>query len=230
MTLHFPTKNKFQWGGNSETVQMLLSRDSVLWTLLRTCQSKPKHDKKLAKIFECHLYMRNILRFLPTLINSFLMSLSAFIILWSSFFQTDIRYIFLFIILCIWVHHCSLQTHQKRAPDPITDGCEPPCGCWELNSGPLEEQSVLLIAEPSLQPRYIFLKSHIDLLAACMYPSNGFPPLLLNSAPGLTEPHLAPSSSHLTDTLCPSTSTNTSHSWLSQGLCFHSSSLWNALS
>jgi hypothetical protein len=32
-----------------------------------------------------------------------------------------------------------LQTHQK-ALDPITDGCEPPCGCWELNSGPLEEQ------------------------------------------------------------------------------------------
>jgi len=31
-------------------------------------------------------------------------------------------------------------THQKRASDLITDGCEPPCGCWELNSGPLEEQ------------------------------------------------------------------------------------------
>jgi hypothetical protein len=27
------------------------------------------------------------------------------------------------------------------------------CGCWELNSGPLEEQSMLLPAEPSLQPR-----------------------------------------------------------------------------
>jgi hypothetical protein len=27
--------------------------------------------------------------------------------------------------------------------DPI------PCGCWKLNSGPLEEQSVLLTAEPS---------------------------------------------------------------------------------
>jgi hypothetical protein len=37
-------------------------------------------------------------------------------------------------------------------PNPITDGCEPPCSCWELNSGPLEEQSVLLTAEPSLQP------------------------------------------------------------------------------
>ena len=41
---------------------------------------------------------------------------------------------------------------QKRAPDPITDGCEPPCGCWELNSGPLEEQAMLLTSEPSLQP------------------------------------------------------------------------------
>ena len=34
---------------------------------------------------------------------------------------------------------------------PITDGYKPPCGSWELNSGPLEEQSVLLTTEPSLQ-------------------------------------------------------------------------------
>ena len=39
---------------------------------------------------------------------------------------------------------------QKRSADLITDGCEPPCGCWELNLGPLEEQSVLLTSEPSL--------------------------------------------------------------------------------
>ena len=38
---------------------------------------------------------------------------------------------------------------QKRAPDLITDGCEPPCGCWELNSGPLEEQVMLLTTEPT---------------------------------------------------------------------------------
>jgi hypothetical protein len=49
----------------------------------------------------------------------------------------------------------SLQTHQKRASDPITDGCEPSCGCWELNAGPLEEQTVLLTAEPSLQPQVL---------------------------------------------------------------------------
>jgi hypothetical protein len=42
--------------------------------------------------------------------------------------------------------------HQKRASDLITGSCELPCGCWELNSGPLEEQSVLLPAEPSHQP------------------------------------------------------------------------------
>ena len=42
---------------------------------------------------------------------------------------------------------------QKRASDLISDGCEPPCGCLELNSGPLEELAMLLTAEPSLQPR-----------------------------------------------------------------------------
>jgi hypothetical protein len=50
-----------------------------------------------------------------------------------------------------------LHTHQKRALDPITDGCESPCGCWELTSGPLEEQSVLLTAEPPLQPLDSFI-------------------------------------------------------------------------
>ena len=36
--------------------------------------------------------------------------------------------------------------------DLIRDSCEPSCGCWDLNSGPLAEQSVLLIIESSLQP------------------------------------------------------------------------------
>jgi hypothetical protein len=40
-----------------------------------------------------------------------------------------------------------VPAHQM-ASDPITDGCEPPCGCWELNSAPLEEQ--LLTCELSL--------------------------------------------------------------------------------
>ena len=38
------------------------------------------------------------------------------------------------------------------------DGCELPCNCWELNSGPLEEQSVLLTTEPWLQPLVLILE------------------------------------------------------------------------
>ena len=33
----------------------------------------------------------------------------------------------------------------------VTDSCELPCGCGELNLGPLGEQSVFLTTEPSLQ-------------------------------------------------------------------------------
>jgi hypothetical protein len=55
------------------------------------------------------------------------------------------------LIVYKYILNC-LQTQQKRISDLITDGCEPPCGCWELNSGPLEDQSVFLPTEPSLQP------------------------------------------------------------------------------
>ena len=58
--------------------------------------------------------------------------------------------------------HCScLQTLQKTASDLSTDGCEPPCGCWDLNSGPLEEQSALLTTEPAHQAQYLLLDAHL---------------------------------------------------------------------
>jgi hypothetical protein len=40
----------------------------------------------------------------------------------------------------------------NSVPNPITDGCKPPCGCWELDLGPLEEQPVLLTAEHLSSP------------------------------------------------------------------------------
>jgi hypothetical protein len=58
------------------------------------------------------------------------------------------RKIYLF-ILSEYIPAC-----QKRASDPIIDGCGPPCGSWELNSRTLEEQPVFLTSEPSLQPHY----------------------------------------------------------------------------
>ena len=57
-------------------------------------------------------------------------------------------------------------TCQKRASELIIDGCEPPCCCWELNLGPLEDQTVLLTAGPSLQPQK-YLYSCIFMQGMC---------------------------------------------------------------
>ena len=71
---------------------------------------------------------------------------------------------FCLFILCIWLHCHSLQTHQKGPSGPITDAWELPCGCWELNWGPLEGKSVFVTTEPSIQP-LIF----IFIWCVCMY-------------------------------------------------------------
>jgi hypothetical protein len=81
-------------------------------------------------------------------------------------------------ISCMWAHCRCLQTHQKRASDPNTDGREPPCGCWELNSGPLEEQLVLLTADPSLQPCFCFLMLGMNRRPCAMLGKHLTTPLL----------------------------------------------------
>jgi hypothetical protein len=80
-----------------------------------------------------------LLSFLPPSLSSFLPSSLSFSL--PSFLYLDLL-----------VHCNCLQIAQKRESDLITDGCEPPCGCWDLNSEPSEEQSVLLTTEPSIQP------------------------------------------------------------------------------
>jgi hypothetical protein len=57
-----------------------------------------------------------------------------------------------YIVLMYECPVCMYACKPKSVSDPITDAHEPPCGCWELNSGPLEKRSVLLTTEPSLQP------------------------------------------------------------------------------
>ena len=45
--------------------------------------------------------------------------------------------------------------HTGRGGSNINmDGYEPPCVCWDLNTGHTEEKSVLLTSEPSLRPQY----------------------------------------------------------------------------
>jgi hypothetical protein len=58
----------------------------------------------------------------------------------------------------------------QRALDLFADDSEPPCGYWELNSGPLEEQqSVLLTAESSLQPDPLLLMYVFALCREVVY-------------------------------------------------------------
>lgn len=56
--------------------------------------------------------------------------------------------------MCMSVLSAGMPMHQKRTSNPIIDDCEQPCGCWDLNSGPLEEQLVLLTAEPQNQRKH----------------------------------------------------------------------------
>jgi hypothetical protein len=67
----------------------------------------------------------------------------------------------------------DLSSHtQKRESDPIRDGCEPLCGCWELNSGPLEQQPALLTTEPSLHLMILNLRR--DVLILFKYKNNKY--------------------------------------------------------
>ena len=50
---------------------------------------------------------------------------------------------------------CIVLTEFKRGCmipcSEVPDGCESPCGCWDTNLCPQEEQSVLLTIELSLK-------------------------------------------------------------------------------
>jgi hypothetical protein len=86
----------------------------------------------------------------PCLVNDRLLWLAFFVTCQATLLQTSRILLSFFVfkdlfILCIWVN-CS-----------CTDGCERPCGCWNLNTGPLQELSVLLTTEPSLQPWFFCL-------------------------------------------------------------------------
>jgi hypothetical protein len=64
---------------------------------------------------------------------------------------------------------CTLAC-QKRASDHCIDGCELPCGCWELNSGPLKNWTVLSRASV-----YLFLirdSYHCNTLVYSIQQSN----------------------------------------------------------
>jgi hypothetical protein len=85
----------------------------------------------------------------------------------------------LFIYLFIYLFHVCKYTvavfrHTRRGHQiPLQMVVSHPCGCWELNSGPLEEQPVLLTTEPSLQPVCLsFILSPSTIPASPAYPGS----------------------------------------------------------
>jgi hypothetical protein len=74
-------------------------------------------------------------------------------------------------------------------------GCEPLCGCWELNSGPLEEQPVLLSAEPSFQPPEHTKKAQLEIESGGAEHSGALWEFLLKSLCLQAHPTLAKSNS-----------------------------------
>lgn len=66
--------------------------------------------------------------------------------------------------LCAWCPW-KLEESFLSSETVFTDGYEPPCGCWEWNLYPLEEQPVPLATDPSLQtPSKCFFDAQQTLL------------------------------------------------------------------
>ena len=59
-------------------------------------------------------------------------------------------FLFSFFLKIYYYKYTVAVFRNSRRGCQISLCCEPPCGCWDLNSGPSEEQTVLLTAEPSL--------------------------------------------------------------------------------
>lgn len=58
-------------------------------------------------------------------------------------------------VLCARVLSAYIPARLKKASDFITHGYNPPWSCWELISGPLEEQPMYLSTESSLSPFHL---------------------------------------------------------------------------
>jgi hypothetical protein len=46
-------------------------------------------------------------------------------------------------VLCAWMVPTEEDEDIRSSGTVITNGCEPPCECWEPNLSPMEEPSVL---------------------------------------------------------------------------------------
>ena len=123
----------------------LPASSSCLHRHAHTCMHTPHTDTKVHIIIPHMTIPQAIL--LCVLVLRQYTTLNILIYITNIFLFLKI-YLFIICVYTVAVFKYSRRGHQIF----VTDGCEPPCGCWDLNSGPLEEQSVLLTAEPSHRP------------------------------------------------------------------------------
>lgn len=71
---------------------------------------------------------------------------------WLSSLKTN-KSMGMFVFACMYVCACPVSTEARMhlIPSNWSYSYKVPCGCWELNLGPLQEQQVMH-CEPSLQP------------------------------------------------------------------------------
>lgn len=65
---------------------------------------------------------------------------------------------------CMYAYHVPMGVKRRTK---VTDGCEPPHGCWELNSGPVRGASTLEL--PLTSETYITFKMTNKIKGHCSY-------------------------------------------------------------
>jgi hypothetical protein len=82
--------------------------------------------------------------------------------------------LFVVYVCLLGMYVCTFAQGVWSLGTGVTDSFKLPCGCWDPNSGTLEEQPVLLTAETSLfQPSKTVLSSQVEVL----YPLNNNTPM-----------------------------------------------------
>lgn len=78
------------------------------------------------------------------------------------FFPLSLFYVYGCLVWAIGVYRVPSSQESSRSPGTrITKGCEPPCGCRELNQGPLEKMP--LFTPLSHLSNWLYWDSHWDL-------------------------------------------------------------------
>lgn len=77
------------------------------------------------------------------------------------------NYLLLFFMYTGVLSACKFVWWYGISRTGVTQSSELPCGCWELNLGPREEQPVLLTSEPSLQLWKIYSSIYIKQKTTC---------------------------------------------------------------